>query len=241
MQIRRMTANFGKLHGDELHLSPGLNLIYAPNESGKSTWSHFIRTMLYGLNTRDRGIMADKNRFAPWDGSAMQGRMELTGDVAYVVTRTTRRAAAPMGEFHCTHEGTADDVVGISSANFGEAVLGVPREVFERSAFIGQSALAVDQDAELERRIAALITTGEEDISYSESYDRLKKQQNRRRHNKTGMIPELEREIASLQAALDMQNSLTEQATAAQSQLQDAQRQLTQLQEQEKLWQKIEQ
>ena len=48
------------------------------------------------------------------------------------------------------------------------------REVFLRSAFIGQNALAVDQDAELERRIAALISTGEEDTSYSESYERLK-------------------------------------------------------------------
>lgn len=71
----------------------------------------------------------------------------------------------------------------------------MPREVFERSAFIGQNALAVEQDAELERRIAALITTGEEDTSYSQSYERLKKQLNRRKHNKTGLIPALEREI----------------------------------------------
>ena len=136
MQIRRMSATFGKLHGDELCLSPGLNLIYAPNESGKSTWSHFMRTMFYGLNTRDRGTMADKNRFAPWDGSAMQGRMELISDAAYVVTRTTRRAAAPMGEFHCTYDGTAEDAADITATNFGETILGVPREVFERSAFI---------------------------------------------------------------------------------------------------------
>lgn len=241
MQIRHMTATFGKLCGAELTLSPGLNLIYAPNESGKSTWSHFMRTMLYGLSTRDRGPLADKNRFAPWNGAAMQGRMDVLGESAYVITRTTRRANAPMAEFCCTYDGTADNVDGITGQNLGEILLGVPREVFERSAFIGQSALAVDQDAELERRIAALITTGEEDISFSESYDRLKKQQNRRRHNKTGMIPELEREIATLQASLDMQDSLTQQAAAAQSQLQEAQRQLAQLQDQEKLWQKIEQ
>lgn len=86
---------------------------------------------------------------------------------------------------------------GITSQNAGEVLLGVPREVFERSAFIGQNALAVDQDAELERRIAALITTGEEDTSYTESYDRLKKQLNRRRHNKTGLIPALERRPTS--------------------------------------------
>ena len=90
----------------------------------------------------------------------------------------------------------------ITAANLGETLLGVPREVFERSAFIGQSGLAVDQDAELERRIAALITTGEEETSFSETYDRLKKQLNRRRHNKTGQIPALEREMDDLRSSL---------------------------------------
>ena len=41
-----------------------------------------------------------------------------------------------------------------------------------------------------------------EDVSYSESYDRLKKQLNRRRHNKTGLIPQLEQEQARLDEAL---------------------------------------
>ena len=54
-----MIATFGKLQQSELQLRPGLNLIYAPNESGKSTWAAFLRTMLYGLSTRERGALAD--------------------------------------------------------------------------------------------------------------------------------------------------------------------------------------
>ena len=72
MQIRHMEANFGRLSHAALDLQPGLNVITAPNESGKSTWCSFIRNMLYGLSTRTRGALADKNRYAPWDGSAMQ-------------------------------------------------------------------------------------------------------------------------------------------------------------------------
>ena len=174
MQIRHMEANFGRLSHAALDLQPGLNVITAPNESGKSTWCSFIRNMLYGLSTRTRGALADKNRYAPWDGSAMQGRMDLRGGGEdYTVLRTTRRANAPMGEFACTYYNTATPVPDITGSNLGETLLGVPREVFERSAFIGQSGLAVDQDAELERRIAALITTGEEETSFSETYDRL--------------------------------------------------------------------
>lgn len=177
MDILHLTGTFGRLDHSELSLTPGLNVLYAPNETGKSTWGAFIRTMLYGLSTRERGPLADKNRYAPWTGATMQGRMDLTthGD-ACTLLRETRRAASPLGEFSCTYTGTGTPVPGITGQNAGEVLLGVPREVFERSAFIGQNALAVDQDAELERRIAALITTGEEDTSYTESYDRLKKQ-----------------------------------------------------------------
>ena len=164
MDILHLTATFGRLERQELTLSPGLNVLYAPNETGKSTWGAFIRTMLYGLSTRERGPLADKNRFAPWSGAAMQGRMDVSAaEGAYTLLRDTKRASSPLSEFSCTYTGTATPVAGITAQNAGEALLGVPREVFERSAFIGQNALAVDQDAELERRIAALITTGEED------------------------------------------------------------------------------
>ena len=242
MDILRLSATFGRLEQRELTLSPGLNVLYAPNESGKSTWGAFIRTMLYGLSTRERGPLADKNRFAPWSGAAMQGRMDVSaaeGD--YTLLRQTKRAASPMGEFSCTYTGTATPVAGVTAQNAGEVLLGVPREVFERSAFIGQNALAVEQDAELERRIAALITTGEEDTSYSQSYERLKKQLNRRKHNKTGLIPALEREIDDLHLMLRELDALETQARQAQSVLDELEHQAAALRQQAASWQALEQ
>ena len=242
MDILHLTATFGRLEHQELTLSPGLNVLYAPNETGKSTWGAFIRTMLYGLSTRERGPLADKNRFAPWSGAAMQGRMDVSAaEGAYTLLRDTKRASSPMGEFSCTYTGTATPVAGITAQNAGEALLGVPREVFERSAFIGQNALAVDQDAELERRIAALITTGEEDTSYSQSYERLKKQLNRRKHNKTGLIPALEREIDDLQLSLRDLDALEAQARQAQSVLDELEQQAAALRQQAANWQALEQ
>ena len=242
MDILHLTATFGRLERQELTLSPGLNVLYAPNETGKSTWGAFIRTMLYGLSTRERGPLADKNRFAPWSGAAMQGRMDVSAaEGAYTLLRDTKRASSPMGEFSCTYTGTATPVAGITAQNAGEALLGVPREVFERSAFIGQNALAVDQDAELERRIAALITTGEEDTSYSQSYERLKKQLNRRKHNKTGLIPALEREIDDLQLSLRDLDALEAQARQAQNALDELEQQAAALRQQAASWQALEQ
>ena len=68
MRIYRMTATFGKLEHAELFLEPGLNVIQAENEWGKSTWCAFLLAMFYGLDTRaktTKTALADKERYAP--------------------------------------------------------------------------------------------------------------------------------------------------------------------------------
>ena len=120
MQIEQMNATFGRLNGSQLDLQPGLNVICAPNESGKSTWCRFLQNMLYGVPTKERGLLADKNRYAPWSGSPMQGRLLLrNGDARYTLLRETRRATAPMGDAHLTYTGTADPVPGIPAPASG--------------------------------------------------------------------------------------------------------------------------
>lgn len=195
-----MSATFGKLDQQTLELTDGLNILQAPNESGKSTWCAFLLAMLYGINSRERdrtGFIAEKNRYAPWSGAAMAGRMDCrVGGDEVTLLRTTRRQTAPLGEFQAVYAGTGNAVPGLTGPGCGETILGVSREVYERSAFIRQAGLPVTPDAGLERRIAALITSGEEDTSYTEAAAALKKQLNRRRHNRTGQIPALEAELA---------------------------------------------
>ncbi len=215
MLIRRMTATFGRLREQTLELQDGLNILQAPNETGKSTWCAFLLAMLYGVNTKERdraGVLADKNRYAPWDGGSMSGRLDCrAGDDALTLFRTTRRQTAPMGDFQALYTGTADPVPGLTGANCGETLLGVSREVYARSAFIRQGGVAVTQDSGLERRIAALVTSGEEDTSYTEAVEALKKQLNRRRHNKTGQLPALEAELQETEAQLASQAELARQ------------------------------
>ena len=53
MKIRKMRATFGKLQNETLSFHDGLNVIFAPNESGKSTWCAFISAMLYGIDSSE--------------------------------------------------------------------------------------------------------------------------------------------------------------------------------------------
>ena len=214
-----MTAAFGRLQGESLELRDGLNILQAPNETGKSTWCAFLLAILYGINSRERdraGFIADKNRYAPWSGVPMSGRMDCSAEQGELtLTRDTRRQTSPMGEFSAVYAGTGEPVPGLTGSNCGEELLGVSREVFARSAFIRQNGLAITQDAELERRIAALISSGEEDTSFTEARDALKRQLNRRRHNKTGQLPALEAEQADLERRRAESESLVRQLTQA--------------------------
>lgn len=223
MQLLHANATYGKLDQARLDLQPGLNVICAPNEGGKSTWCRFLLAMFYGLNTRQRGDLADKNRFQPWSGSLMQGKLELSvGDKELTLSRRTQRPDAPLGVFSCTYSGTDTPVPGLDAARCGETLLGVPQSVYQRCAFIPSGSLAIDADADLERRISALISTGDEKISFSQVESRLKKQLHQRKYNRSGSIPLLEAEIAGLRAAQQEAQTLTGQLENLQQQLSQA-------------------
>ena len=224
MRILQANATYGKLNQAQLSLQSGLNVICAPNEGGKSTWSRFLLTMFYGLNTRQRGELADKNRFQPWSGSPMQGRLELAvGEDVLTLSRRTQRADSPMGVFSCTYAGTDTPVRGLDALRCGETLLGVPQSVYQRCAFIPSGSMAIDADADLERRINALISTGEEKISFSQAETRLKRQLHQRKYNRSGAIPLLESEIASLSSAQAEVQDLAEREASLRQQLRQVQ------------------
>ena len=176
--------------------------------------------MLYGIDSRQRdktGFIAEKNRYAPWSGAPMSGQLECSsGDTRITLLRETRRANAPMGHFSAQYTGTGDPVPNLTNQNCGEELLGVPRDVYERSAFIRQAGLGISANAELERRIVSLITTGDEGTSYTESYAALKKQLNRRRHNKTGELPAAEAELAEIRQQKQLLQHLQQELLQAQ-------------------------
>jgi len=208
MRIKKLRASFGALQNDELVLEEGLNLICAPNEGGKSTWSAFLRAMLYGINTKERdrqGFIAEKKRYQPWSGAAMEGTAELVWQGKDITLRRGPKGSVPFGKFEAVYTGTAEPVPGLTGENCGETLTGVPREVYERSAFVGQGRAAIDGSPALEARVSALVSSGEEDVSYSQVERRLRDWRNRRQHNKTGLIPKLEGELSLLEDTLSRQ------------------------------------
>lgn len=213
MIIKRLAASFGGLDNQELVLEKGLNIIAAPNEAGKSTWSAFICAMLYGVNTAERdskNTLSDKTRFRPWSGAPMQGLMELEADGIPITIERKTSGRALMQDFSAYNTLTGETIGFLSADNCGQVLLGVEKSVFERSAFIRQTGLLVDQSPELERRLMSLVTTGDESTSYSSAENRLKAWQRARKYNKSGAIPVLEAEIVDIEKKLSSLRELNQ-------------------------------
>lgn len=228
MKLLRMTATFGRLEQETLSLTDGLNVLQMPNEAGKSTWAEFLLAMLYGVDTSERvktGVLPVKTKYQPWSGKPMEGVIELTHAGRRITITRTSTARAPLGVFSAVYTDSGLPVEGMTGANCGEMLLGVPKSVYQRSAFVRQAGLGLTADADLEARLSALVTTGDEAISFAAADKRLLAWQNRVRHNKTGLIPDAERELATVDGALTALAREHEKNLALRAQLQTLQAQ----------------
>lgn len=130
---RLYLEHFGQFHKKEIIPGEGLNVIYGPNEAGKSTVCHFILAMLFDME-RARGRAAKDDLYAkymPWESSGYSGTMEFLWDgKAYVLYRNFTLSAkrAVLTE---VRTGTEQDVTGKSVCE----VLGMGNEKFWQRMF----------------------------------------------------------------------------------------------------------
>ena len=222
MRIYKMTATFGKLEQATLTLEPGLNVITAPNEWGKSTWCAFLVAMLYGLDSRAKSTktsLADKERYAPWSGSPMAGRIDLCWNGRNITIERSTKRRVPLGEFRAYETETGLEVEELTASNCGSVLLGVEQSVFRRAGFIRHADLPVTQDEALRRRLNALVTTGDDSGAADRLASDLKTLKNNCRYNRTGLLPQAETRRAELEATLTEMDSLEFQMEKLQGQL----------------------
>ena len=216
MKIYSMTATFGKLEHETIKLQPGLNIIEAPNEWGKSTWCAFLVSMLYGIDTRERTTgtaLAAKERYAPWSGAPMAGRIDLNWNGKDITIERTTRGRLIMGDFRAYETETGVDIPELNATNCGQMLLGVERSVFTQAGFLKLSDLPVQQNDALRRRLNALVTTGDESGNGDKLAKQLKELKNKCRYNRSGLLPQAEAERDQLMNQLGELQELSQQQT----------------------------
>ena len=222
MRIYSMTATFGKLEHKTLTLKPGLNIIQAPNEWGKSTWCAFLLAMLYGMETRvhsTKTALADKERYAPWSGSPMSGRMDIYWQGKDITIERRSKGRGILSEFSAYETASGLPVPQLTATNCGQMLLGIERSVFIRSGFLRLTDLPVTQDEALRRRLNALVTTGDESGAADNFEQKLKELKNRCKFNRTGLLPQAQAQYDTLREKLQHIRALENQKQSLQENL----------------------
>ena len=174
---------------------------------------------VYGIDTSERagktnqGLPA-KERYRPWDGSPMQGAVELVWRGREITIERTTAGRIPMGVFRAYETAGGAPVPELTGENCGKLLCGVERSVFERTAFIRQLGMTVTEDAQLEQRLNALVTTGEEGKSYSQLEKELKNLKNKCSYRGSGQIPRLNARIAELEENIRQAKNCVEMVAA---------------------------
>ena len=131
--------NFGKLSDFHLDLSKGVNIVEGKNESGKSTICSFIKFMFYGLPSKTE----EREKAISWQSGNCAGSLSLReGERTYRIEREAVAVKNSEGkltyrERTAVYDGETGKQAFKSSAP-GEVFFGIPRAVFESTAFVGQ-------------------------------------------------------------------------------------------------------
>jgi DNA repair exonuclease SbcCD ATPase subunit len=142
---------FGKLVDCAIEFDPRFNLVYGPNEAGKSTLTAAILATLYGF---PRG---ERERWRPWSGTAFGTKLiyELADGRTFEVQRDFERDAKGVRVYDAAGNDASGECSVGRSVSPGFAHLGVPLEVFVNASFVAQGEMEID-GARAERISTAL-------------------------------------------------------------------------------------
>ena len=182
MRIEKLDIkSFGKIKDLQLTFSPGMNMVYGGNETGKSTLQAFIKAMLFGLKsgrTSKDGALPPLKRYKPWLEGDYGGSMEyrLDSGKAFRIERNfNTNAVAVYDQFYNDVSGSFD-LTREKGLQFAEKHLGMGESCFERTAFIKQMEARVDEDGskELQNRLLNVKQTGLEEVSLLKAQEALR-------------------------------------------------------------------
>ena len=188
----------------DIDLSLGVNILRGDNESGKSTVAEFIKFMLYGAASRGEGSdMAERLRYLSFGKSSFGGRMEVvTSKGRFGIDRRIDRTQSGAFRENLTVTDLDKKVQVFKGENAGDALLGIPENIFKKVAYISQEGEAYTGGAALGSAIENLLFSADETVSTDKA---LKKLDSLRvsllyKNGKGGLLFDLAKEREELEA-----------------------------------------
>ncbi len=183
MKINHLKINaYGKLKDKEIDLGENINIIYGKNESGKSTVLSFITNMLYGISKNKNGKeYSDFEKYKPWGTEEFSGKIEyvLDNHETFEVFRDFKKKNPQI------YNGKKEDIskefnIDKSKGNeFFYEQTKMDETLFLSTIVVNQEQVKLETKAQniLIQKIANLVGTGEDNVSYKRAIDRINRRQ----------------------------------------------------------------
>ena len=205
MKINKLKINsYGKLKEKEIDLKPGINIVYGKNEAGKSTLLNFIVDSVYGISKNKNGKeYSNYERYMPWSGEDFSGRIEyeLDNGNKYEVFRDFKKKNPKIFNENKEDISKEFNIDKTKGNEFFYEQTKVDEELFLSTLVVSQQEVKLGNKEQsiLVQKLANLVGTGEDNVSYKRALDRI----NRRQLDEIGTAKSREKPINILERNIE--------------------------------------
>lgn len=184
MKINNLKINgFGKLKNKEINLKDGINIVYGENEAGKSSLLKFITSMLYGTSKNKNGKdISDFDKYKPWQTEEFSGKIEynLDNGKSFEVYREFKKKNPVIYNSKKEDISKTFNIDKTKGIEFFEDQTGIDEETFYNTAITEQEGIKLSKSSQnsIVQKISNLISSGDDNISFKKSLDKINKRQN---------------------------------------------------------------
>lgn len=183
VKINKLKINaYGKLKDREIEFQDHINVIHGNNETGKSTILTFIVNMLYGISKNKNGKeYSDFERYKPWDVEEFSGKIEyiLDNGETFEVFRDFKKKNPQI--FNEKKEDISKEFnIDKSKGNeFFYEQTKIDEKLFLTTIVVNQEHVKLEKSEQniLIQKIANLVGTGEDNVSFKRAIDRINRRQ----------------------------------------------------------------
>ncbi len=183
MKINQLKINsYRKKKNKEINLDSKLNIIYGKNEAGKSTLLKFIINSFYGISKNKKGkAYSDFDKYKPWEGEEFSGKIiyELDNKEKFEVFRDFKKKNPKIFNENMEEISKQFNIDKNKGNEFFQEQTKIDEELFLSTIVVNQEEVILEKQEQniLIQKIANLVGTGEDNVSYKKALDRINKKQ----------------------------------------------------------------
>ena len=223
--------NFGKLKDFTYYFEDDLNVLFAENGWGKSTFAAFLVVMFYGFDGENRRNEDgnERLRYRPWGGGVYGGSVTWSsGSKTYRMMRTF--GARKKDDKFSLYDDATGFICSDYSDRIGEELFAIDRDSFCRTVFWSQSDHETSATTSIQAKIGDLSAEPDDLPAYDAAVKRLRREAERLRPDRSsGLIRKKEDRLTILEADQARLPALTAQLEECASKEQKLTRELNQI------------